>query len=254
MPLTVGVQLSERDRNELVSWTRSPSMKAGLAQQARVVLLAADGVGTCEIVRRVGLSKPVGPAPVDDPGLLTGREVVADHVQIPAGNRARSCSRKPRNSVQRLRSRSRWNICQVARSRAANICRTPPVRLKRGCQLWPHSGPGTSPTGRGCRFSELPQLAAEKRGHDLCAGAARRSPQVSGSRSTMTATAPATSPAFRWADQALAGRFVPGPRRRMVTRCWWVVGRACSSAPSRMKPASAINWRSSPPGWPSLVR
>lgn len=58
MPLIVGVQLSGRDRAELVSWTRSPSMRAGLAQRARVVLLAADGVGTTEIVRRVGLSKP----------------------------------------------------------------------------------------------------------------------------------------------------------------------------------------------------
>ena len=58
MPLTVGVGLSARDRDELLSWTRSPSLRAGLAQRARVVLLAADGVGTNEIVRRVGLSKP----------------------------------------------------------------------------------------------------------------------------------------------------------------------------------------------------
>src|SRR3954454_13054087 len=58
MPLTVGVQVPAADRELLASWTRSPSLKAGLAQRARVVLLAADGVGTNEIVRRVGLSKP----------------------------------------------------------------------------------------------------------------------------------------------------------------------------------------------------
>jgi transposase len=58
MPLNVGVELSKRDRDELVSWMRSPSIRAGLAQRARVVLLAADGLGTNEIVRRVGLSKP----------------------------------------------------------------------------------------------------------------------------------------------------------------------------------------------------
>ncbi|MGI8546154.1 MAG: IS630 family transposase, partial [Gemmatimonadaceae bacterium] len=58
MPLTVGVQVADRDREVLTSWTRSPSLRAGLAQRARVVLLAADGVGTNEIVRRVGLSKP----------------------------------------------------------------------------------------------------------------------------------------------------------------------------------------------------
>ena len=42
----------------LTSWTRSSSIRAGLAQRARVVLLAADGLGTNEIVQRVGLSKP----------------------------------------------------------------------------------------------------------------------------------------------------------------------------------------------------
>src|SRR3954447_17068276 len=58
MQLTVGVQVPAADRDVLTSWTRSPSLRAGLAQRAQVVLLAADGVGTNEIVRRVGLSKP----------------------------------------------------------------------------------------------------------------------------------------------------------------------------------------------------
>src|SRR6266704_6168080 len=58
MPLSVDVNLPARDREVLRLWTRSPSMRAGLAQRARVVLLAAEGVGTAEIVRRVGLSKP----------------------------------------------------------------------------------------------------------------------------------------------------------------------------------------------------
>lgn len=56
MPLTVGVQVPDSDRELLTSWTRSPSLRAGLAQRARVVLLAGDGLGTNEIVRRVGLS------------------------------------------------------------------------------------------------------------------------------------------------------------------------------------------------------
>jgi transposase len=34
------------------------SIRAGLVQQARIVLLAADGIGTNEIVRRTGVSKP----------------------------------------------------------------------------------------------------------------------------------------------------------------------------------------------------
>lgn len=39
--------------------------KAGLALRARIVLLAADGVGTGEIVRRVGVSKPTAPPTID---------------------------------------------------------------------------------------------------------------------------------------------------------------------------------------------
>jgi hypothetical protein len=58
MSLTVMVEVPPRDREVLASWTRSPSVRAGLAQRARIVLLAADGIGTNEIVRRTGASKP----------------------------------------------------------------------------------------------------------------------------------------------------------------------------------------------------
>jgi transposase len=58
MSLTVRVEVPPRDREVLISWTRSPSVRAGLAQRARIVLLAAEGMGTGEIVRRVGVSKP----------------------------------------------------------------------------------------------------------------------------------------------------------------------------------------------------
>jgi transposase len=58
MALTAGVELPPRDREVLESWTRSTAIRAGLAQRARTVLLAGDGVGTNEIVRRVGVSKP----------------------------------------------------------------------------------------------------------------------------------------------------------------------------------------------------
>jgi hypothetical protein len=55
---TGAVEVPPRDREVLESWLRSPSVRAGHAQRARIVLLAADGVGTNEIVRRVGCSKP----------------------------------------------------------------------------------------------------------------------------------------------------------------------------------------------------
>jgi transposase len=58
MSLTVAVQMPAEDRAELIRWTRTPSLRAGLAQRARIVLLADEGVGTNEIAQRVGVSKP----------------------------------------------------------------------------------------------------------------------------------------------------------------------------------------------------
>src|SRR5512146_2430235 len=58
MPLTVKVEVPPRDREVLASWVRSSSIRAGLAQRARIVLLAGDGLGTNEIVRRTGAAKP----------------------------------------------------------------------------------------------------------------------------------------------------------------------------------------------------
>src|SRR3954469_24927128 len=57
MSLTVLVELPAEDRAELTRWTRTPSLRAGLAQRARIVLLADEGIGTNEIVARVGGSK-----------------------------------------------------------------------------------------------------------------------------------------------------------------------------------------------------
>ena len=45
MTLTVNVEVPPRDREVLASWVRSPSIRAGLAQRARIVLLAGDGLG-----------------------------------------------------------------------------------------------------------------------------------------------------------------------------------------------------------------
>jgi transposase len=58
MSFTVAVQMPDEDRAELIRWMRTPSLRAGLAQRARIVLLADEGVGANEIVARVGVSKP----------------------------------------------------------------------------------------------------------------------------------------------------------------------------------------------------
>ena len=50
--------LRPEDRERLVVMTRSPSLRAGLAQRARILLLAADGLSNTEIADKVGVSRP----------------------------------------------------------------------------------------------------------------------------------------------------------------------------------------------------
>jgi transposase len=59
MSLSTGqVQLRDEDRERLLSWTRSSSIKAGLALRARIVLAAADGERTSVICERLGVTRP----------------------------------------------------------------------------------------------------------------------------------------------------------------------------------------------------
>ncbi len=50
--------LREGDAQELTRLTRSSSVRAGLAQRARIVLLAADGMSNTAIAELVGVSRP----------------------------------------------------------------------------------------------------------------------------------------------------------------------------------------------------
>ena len=92
MSLTCAMPMPAEDRAELTRWLRTPSLRAGLAQRARIVLLADDGVGTNEIVHRVGVSKPTviawkkryaaeGIAGLDDRA-KPGRPVTVDEVAV----------------------------------------------------------------------------------------------------------------------------------------------------------------------------
>ncbi len=49
--------LPDADRFVLEGWARSQSVRAGLVQRARIVLLAADGVAHAEIARRCAISR-----------------------------------------------------------------------------------------------------------------------------------------------------------------------------------------------------
>jgi DNA-binding CsgD family transcriptional regulator/transposase len=84
--------LRESDREELTRLTRSSSVRAGLAQRARIVLLAAEGVSNTSIAELVGASRPTvigwreryqakGVAGLDDEQ-RSGRPRSIDHASI----------------------------------------------------------------------------------------------------------------------------------------------------------------------------
>ncbi len=59
MSLSTGlVHVGEQDRATLLSWTRSSSIRAGLALRAKIVLAAADGERTSSICSRLEVSRP----------------------------------------------------------------------------------------------------------------------------------------------------------------------------------------------------
>jgi Winged helix-turn helix len=59
MPKTaVSLTLTDQDARTLRRWTRSTSVRSGLVQRARIVLLAADGKTNAEIAATVGCSRP----------------------------------------------------------------------------------------------------------------------------------------------------------------------------------------------------
>ena len=58
MSVAAALVLRVGDESRLSSLVRSSTVEAGLAQRARIVLLAAQGVSNAEIARRVGVSRP----------------------------------------------------------------------------------------------------------------------------------------------------------------------------------------------------
>jgi transposase len=58
MPIAARLEVRGKDKSTLRSWVRASGIRAGLAQRARIVLLAAQGVPNAEIARRVGVSRP----------------------------------------------------------------------------------------------------------------------------------------------------------------------------------------------------
>jgi transposase len=100
--LTERVQIPDGDRATLVTWSRSSSVRAGLAMRAKIVMAAADGEGTSAISRRLGVSRPTviqwrdryaaqGLAGLDDgersgrPKTIDDAAIIAATLQAPPG-------------------------------------------------------------------------------------------------------------------------------------------------------------------------
>lgn len=90
--LSSALTISDEDRVTLVSWTRSTTVSAGHAERAAIVLACADGAGTSETARRLGVSRPtvikwrdrfteLGIAGLDDEP-RSGRPKVVDDASI----------------------------------------------------------------------------------------------------------------------------------------------------------------------------
>ena len=50
--------VSDEDRSTLTTWIRSSTVAAGHAERAAIVLACAEGAGTSEAARRLGVSRP----------------------------------------------------------------------------------------------------------------------------------------------------------------------------------------------------
>src|SRR3954451_4944310 len=58
MPTAARLEVRGKDKSTLRSWVRASGIRAGLAQRARIVLLAGEGHSNTEIAARVGASRP----------------------------------------------------------------------------------------------------------------------------------------------------------------------------------------------------
>ncbi len=92
MPTAAPLALRAGDHKKLTAYLRASSTPAGLAQRARIVLLAADGVSNTEISRRVGVTRQTvinwrdryhdrGAAGLGDQA-RSGRPVLHDEIEV----------------------------------------------------------------------------------------------------------------------------------------------------------------------------
>ena len=93
MSLAPALALREGDLKRLSELARLPTVPAGLAKRARIVLLAADGVSNAQIARTAGVSRPT---------------VIGWRERYLAGGIAAGGRTRRARAARRDRTRSRW--------------------------------------------------------------------------------------------------------------------------------------------------
>jgi transposase len=101
-PPAAALVLGDGDGEVLRSWVRSRTVATGLAQRARIVLLAADGLSNTEIAVRVGVTRQT----VVSRRASYARRGLEGLRDAPRAGRPRRGSTTPRSSPRR-RSRRR---------------------------------------------------------------------------------------------------------------------------------------------------
>ena len=96
--MPVAVPVRDEDLPTLEAWTRAPSVSAGAALRARIVLACAAGEGTSQVARQLGISRPT---------------VIAWRERYRAGGLAALADAPPRAgprpSMRPRSSRARWS-------------------------------------------------------------------------------------------------------------------------------------------------
>ena len=145
--------LREGDEEELRRWVRSSAVRAGLAQRARIVLLASEGMANTEIAERVGVARQ---------SVLSWRSRYAQCGLAGLGDRGRSGrpreadSRKVLSATLTPPARStgltHWSSRELAKKLKIGNATVARIWREHGIQPW---------RSEGFRFSTDPELEAK---------------------------------------------------------------------------------------------
>src|SRR4051794_11355630 len=143
------LELREGDQPRLAAMTRSPTVRAGLAQRARILLLAAEGVSNTEIADKVGVSRPT---------VLVWRQRYVDHGIDGLGDRSRPGRRPQASAPDVLRASLAAPPRRLAVSHWSSRLLGDELGVGRGTVARAWHGYGLQPVRGGYRLAVTPVL------------------------------------------------------------------------------------------------